>query len=184
MAPSRKGGLPQSYEYRPFATRSVLLKGHTLCPQPQSASPTTSQLLEWEYILLITLHTRNMEEELHQITPDPDLPLAAQGYKPTHPDLVKVKFAPGSYASWLVAVKVCPFTFRWVDPSHGVATSFQAFKRDEIICFLSHATLTPTRLYSTVQWGPRQEDNLELNSDLLYGQTIGGPRAGRRVSGH
>lgn len=113
-----------------------------------------------------------MEEELQQIAPDVSLPPAAHGYKPSHPDLVQVKFAPGSYASWLIAVKVRPFTFRWIDPSHGMGTSVQAFKRDEIICLLSHATLVPTRSYSTVQWGPRQEDNLELNSDLLYGQCL------------
>lgn len=113
-----------------------------------------------------------MEEELQQIAPNADLPPAAHGYKPTHPDLVQVKFAPGSYASWAIAVKVRPFAFQWIDPSRVMAYSFQAFKRDEIICSFSHATLTPIRLYSTVQWGPRQEDNLELNSDLLYGQCL------------
>jgi hypothetical protein len=77
-----------------------------------------------------------------------DLPPAALSYNPSHPDLFKVKFAPGSYASSLFAIK--------------------AFKRDEILCFLDHATLAPTRIWSTVQWGPRQEDNIELNSDLVY----------------
>jgi len=55
-----------------------------------------------------------MEEELQQIVPDADLPLAAKEHKPSHPDLFKVKFVPGSYASSLLAVKVRPFMFRWV----------------------------------------------------------------------
>ena len=112
-----------------------------------------------------------MEEEMQQIVPGADLPPAAIGHKPSHPDLFRVKFVPGSYASSLLAVKVRPLPFQWIHPSQTKRrASFQAFKRDEIICSLGHAILTPTRLYSTVQWGPRQEDNLELNSDLLYGQ--------------
>jgi hypothetical protein len=67
-------------------------------------------------------------------------------------------------------MSLCIYTVsQWVDPSQWV--TLQAFKRDEILCFLDHATLAPTRIWSTVQWGPRQEDNLELNSDLVYSQS-------------
>jgi hypothetical protein len=103
------GGLPRSHEYQPLAT--VRLK------KPRTASSPVVRLTHhWPApcIFLITLYTRNMEEELHQIAPDSDLPPAAHGFKPSHPDLVKVKFAPGSYASWLIAVKVCPLSSQWV----------------------------------------------------------------------
>ena len=108
---------------------------------------------------------------MQAIVPEDALPPAANGYKSSHPDLFRVKFVPGSYASSLIAIKVRPLRSRGAIRLKGSATSFQAFKRDEILSFLEHATLTATRLYSTVQWGPRQEDNLELNSDLLYGQS-------------
>lgn len=108
---------------------------------------------------------------MQAIVPEEALPPAANGYKPSHPDLFRVKFVTGSYASSLIAIKVRPSRSSGVVRLKGAGTSFQAFKRDEILSFLDHATLTTTRLYSTVQWGPRQEDNLELNSDLLYGKS-------------
>jgi len=60
-----------------------------------------------------------MEEEMQQIMPDADLPPAAIEHKPSHPDLFRVKFVTGSYASSLIAVKVRPFTSQWIDPSQG-----------------------------------------------------------------
>ena len=49
-----------------------------------------------------------MEEEMQAIVPEEALPPAANGYKPSHPDLFRVKFVTGSYASSLIAIKVRP----------------------------------------------------------------------------
>ncbi len=71
---------------------------------------------------------------------------ASKSYVPTHPALFRVKFAPGSYNSCLLAER---------DYAAG-----------ETICPMDAATFTEEIRYSTVQVGAQR--HIELNSDLLY----------------
>ncbi|EPQ28179.1 uncharacterized protein PFL1_04506 [Pseudozyma flocculosa PF-1] len=72
---------------------------------------------------------------------------AAATHVPTHPSLIQVEFANGSYNSRLV--------------------SLVSLKRDEVLTtFAPHVTAAPRPSYSTVQVA--EDAHIELNSDLLY----------------
>jgi len=71
-----------------------------------------------------------------------------ESYVPTHPGLFIVEFLPGNFASRLVSLK--------------------SFEAEETIADMSHSTRVPHTAYSTVQCGSGPEENIELNSDLVY----------------
>lgn len=77
----------------------------------------------------------------HLTNGDPSLASAA--YAPTHPDLFRVQFQPGSYNSCLVTQR--------------------AFKKDEILAYMDAADYTTEKRYSTVQVG--KDSHIELNSE-------------------
>ena len=72
--------------------------------------------------------------------------LASKSYKPTHPSLFTVKFAPGSYNSCLVAV--------------------QDFPKGSVITKMDSAKECEEIRYSTVQVGEKR--HIELNSECVY----------------
>ncbi|VDB85019.1 unnamed protein product [Peniophora sp. CBMAI 1063] len=71
----------------------------------------------------------------------------AQGYKPSHPGVVEVKFGDGELDSGLIAKK--------------------DFAAGAIIASVSGTTKGP-KAYTSVQCGPGENDHIELNSDLVY----------------
>jgi len=97
-----------------------------------------------------------------------------ESYVPTHPDLFIVEFSPGDFASRLVSLKVC---FRLCDSITSVSPYLpvhhhQPFDAEERIADLFPFARAPRAAYNTVQCGPSHEDNIVLNSDLVYGRSI------------
>jgi hypothetical protein len=89
-------------------------------------------------------------------------------YIPTHPDLFMVEFRPGDFASRLIALKVRLFRYH---PSGSLIHSrFQSFKAGEVITGLFRFTKVPRPAYDTVQCGSGPGENIELHSDLVYGE--------------
>jgi hypothetical protein len=83
------------------------------------------------------------------------------GTKPTHPELFKVDFAEGSFASCLKAVKASPRA----SEATMLKKPEQPFKSGETICAI-HGSVPGPKQYSTVQVSPAE--HIELQSDLLY----------------
>ncbi|KZV72242.1 SET domain-containing protein [Peniophora sp. CONT] len=71
----------------------------------------------------------------------------AQGYVPSHPGIVEVKFGDGELDSGLVALK--------------------DFEPDTVIASVYGTTIGP-KAYTSVQCGRGENDHIELNSDLVY----------------
>ncbi|KAG9223738.1 hypothetical protein CCMSSC00406_0004921 [Pleurotus cornucopiae] len=72
-----------------------------------------------------------------------------ENYVPSHPDICIVEFSrDGQYSSCLRATA--------------------SFKAGQILVPLRGLTPAPQRAYTSVQCGPAREDNIELNSDLVY----------------
>ncbi|KAK0555944.1 hypothetical protein OC846_001496 [Tilletia horrida] len=71
---------------------------------------------------------------------------ASKGYKPSHPGLFEVHFEPGSYRSYLVAMR--------------------DFPKNSVIAPFDSATTSNDIRFSTVQVS--ESDHIEINSDLFY----------------
>lgn len=76
---------------------------------------------------------------------------AAQSHVPTHPDVLEVRFQPGSYNSFAVAKRV------------RRTPTDQPFSKGEVIGTFADAKFTDTVRYSSVQVGT--DRHIELNSE-------------------
>ena len=97
--------------------------------------------------------------------------ITQESYVPTHPDLFIVEFLPGDFTSRLVSLKVC--FLRYDSARRLTYPPPQPFEPEETIAYVSRYTKVPHASYTTVQCGSGPEDNIELNSDLAYGEWIG-----------
>lgn len=49
---------------------------------------------------------------------------------------------------------------------------FQSFAKGETLCGLDNVSLAEEKAYSSVQFGTDTRDHLELNSDLLFSESV------------
>lgn len=89
-------------------------------------------------------------------------------YIPSHPTLFLVEFGSTKFGSCLRAQKVCVcFVFVAYCNSANVTKSFTA---GEVITRLEGLSKGP-KDYTSVQCGPNPDDHIELNSDLVFGES-------------
>lgn len=57
----------------------------------------------------------------------------------------------------------------------------QAFTAGEVVSPLTGMSKVPKKTWTSVQWGPGDDDHLELNSVLVYSASLGQPHRALHV---